>query len=860
MASGTMRVGILIGAAINAGFRAAFGSARRASEDLTRSITRAGTTQARLGADIARGMANGANNIRQLHQQYQRLGQAITSANNAQTRLNRATASREAGANNRRELRGQMMETAAHGYAVGRPVWGSVNAYIEEEEAATNLKVALMRSDGTVGAFEALSRQAVKLGNILPGATTDFYNLARALKSQGISDDKLTGGAFMESAQLNIVMEMGQESGGEFFAKMIEAHGLTENDFTKAADLTQRAKFAFGMKQDDMYQSMKYYAPTAGVLNIKGSDNYEKLLAIQGMGAQKGLEGSSFGTNFAMMLGRMGKGPKMLKNSNKGMKAEAQTVLDKSKVDFQFYDKKGNFKGLEGMVIELEKLKKIQKEQGEEAALLVAGEMFGVEAARPALIIAEKGRAGLKENLKLMREQADLQQRIKEKVSTLGSALEELGGVARHAYATFGGAFKDDIQAFSATAQTFIQTTLQPWIENNKALIVNVIKVVGGLIAMKMATLAIAYTVSAALSPFKLLWVAGARVSALFARFNLFRLAGGFSRLGAIFKSVASGFMLVGRGILFIGRALLMNPIGLIITGIAVAAYLIYKYWKPISKFFKKLWGDVVGVFKRYGIDINNVVSNIWKKIKTAFDGGILGVGALILNWSPVGLFYKAWAKVLSWFGVDLPADFTGFGALIIKSMTDSISSTWELGKSIFNSIIEFIKHPFSSLAKVFEGFGGALIDGLIIGIKNKMESAKASITELGSNLKGWFSYELGIKSPSRVFMGYGDNITTGAAIGIEKAMPKTKNAIDKLNGQMQLGNNQNGLGLSGNFGNGVTGSGGDPLKGNITVNFNPVINANDVTGVKDALKLSLNDLETMLKKLDYQKSRRSFA
>lgn len=812
MASGTMRVGILIGAAINAGFRAAFGSARRASEDLTRSITRASTTQTRLGADIARGMASGANNIRQLHQQYQRLGQAITSANNAQTRLNQAMASREAGANNRRELRGQMMETAAHGYAVGRPVWGSVNAYIEEEEAATNLRVALMKSDGTVGAFEELSKQAINIGNLLPGTTADFYNLARALKSQGLSDGKLTGGAFKESAQLNIVMEMGQESGGEFFAKMIEAHGLTENDFTKAADITQRAKFGFGLKQNDMYESMKYVAPTMSTLNIKGVENYEKYLAIMGGAAQSGLEGSRFGTNFSMMLGRMGKGPEMLKMSKKGMKSEAQDVLDKSKIDFQFYDKKGNFKGLDSMVDELEKLKKIQKEQGDQAALLVAGEMFGVEAARPALLIAQAGREGLKKNLALMREQADLQQRIKEKVSTLGSALEELGGVARHAYATFGGAFKDDIKAFAATTQTFIQTTLQPWIENNKALIVNVIKVVGGLIAMKMATLAIAYTVSAALSPFKMLWVAGARVSALFARFNLFRLSGGFSRLGAIFKSVASGFMLVGRGILFIGRALLMNPIGLIITGIAVAAYLIYKYWKPIKAFFKAEWTRISGIFSSSIQRIKNFIKN--------FDAKALFVG--VFN------------SVFTWFR-SLPAKFKGFGTGMINKLTDGVKATWELGKAIFNGIVEFIKHPFESLAKVFEGFGGDLIDGLIRGIKNKMDESKASITEFAGNLKGWFQYELGLPTETKSF---------------------GKHPRGKSGDQLRLNDPKKDLSLSSNFD-------GKAIKtdsGNIAVNFNPVINANDVTGVKDALKISLNELDTMLKKLDYQKSRRSFA
>lgn len=37
--------------------------------------------------------------------------------------------------------------------------------------------------------------------------------------------------------------------------------------------------------------------------------------------------------------------------------------------------------------------------------------------------------------------------------------------------------------------------------------------------------------------------------------------------------------MIAGRAVLWIGRALLMNPIGLAITAVAAAAYLIYRNW-----------------------------------------------------------------------------------------------------------------------------------------------------------------------------------------------------------------------------------------------------------------------------------------
>lgn len=131
-------------------------------------------------------------------------------------------------------------------------------------------------------------------------------------------------------------------------------------------------------------------------------------------------------------------------------------------------------------------------------------------------------------------------------------------------------------------------------------------------------------------------------------------------------SGLVSGLKLVGQTVLWLGRALLMNPIGLVITAIAGTAYLIYRYWEPISDFF----------------------SGIWARIKTAFDGGIGGITALILNWSPLDLFYNAFAGVLDWFGIDLPESFSQFGSGILDSLINGILNALPF----LNSAIEQIK------------------------------------------------------------------------------------------------------------------------------------------------------------------------
>ena len=188
-------------------------------------------------------------------------------------------------------------------------------------------------------------------------------------------------------------------------------------------------------------------------------------------------------------------------------------------------------------------------------------------------------------------------------------------------------------------------------------------------------------------------------------------IVGGLSALSIGAIAIFGPMMMVGRAFGAVAlaakgmsMALLTNPITWIVLAIAGAALLIYKNWAPISAFF-------VG---------------IWNTIKTAFNGGITGISSLIINWSPIGLFYSAFAKVLSWFGIDLPAKFTGFGAMILE--------------------------------------------GLKNGILSKVNAVKDAITGAVSGVIDKAKGILGIHSPSRVFMGIGGYTMQGMANGISNA------------------------------------------------------------------------------------------
>ena len=864
--SNELVLSVAIGATLRAGFATIFGRARNASRALGSEIQAVTRQQERLGRVMSRSLAHPMRNIGQMSRHYQRMGDSIAAATRQQERLNHAIARQNANNTRRQQLRSELGEAAAHSAVLAAPVVGAVKTFIRQETAETELKVAMMNSKGGFGQFEAVRREAAELGKELPGTTAEFYRLGRALKSQGLSDDVLIKGGLRTSAQLNVLLGMGQEDGGEFFAKMVEARGLKESEFAQAADLTQRAYFGFGLKREDMFDSMKYNATTTSILGLKGLQQYEKLLAIEGMGAQVGLEGSQFGTNFSQLLNQLAEGPIAMRKARSGMKAEANGYMKAAGVEFEFFDKRGNFKGLEAMVSELEKLNIIKQKLGEDKALIVASQFFGDQAARPAMVMAEKGLAGFQNNLKLMREQADLQARIKAKTATLGAALESLGGVAEQAAATFGSAFAPEIKAFAANAQNFIENTLQPWINENRELIKWTVGIVGGLLVAKLGMLGLAYVANMALMPFHALIVGAHKFMAVFRLIQLLRFSGlsrgaailrmfGLSAgaattaarmLGSIFSgglrlvSTAFGWVvnagrmligflpMVGKAFMALGRFLLATPLGIALTLMATAAYMLYSRWDGVVGGAKLLWQDLCSVVSTVASAVANFFANMWATVQSLFSSAISAILSLIRSFNPVSAFQAAFAAV------------SGF---------------------------------FSGLAGRFAAFGSMIIDGLVNGIRAKIGAAVAAVQGLAARIKSAFTgaKSMDMHSPSRVFKRYGGFIAEGLAIGVNGGAARPVGRIAQLAGSMKQRFAERMGGLRSQVSARLAAHAGSLQQarqeaaaqggGAITVHFNPTINApgGNPAQIETALQTGLREFEQLFERLMADRARRAY-
>ncbi|MFW1636396.1 phage tail tape measure protein [Acinetobacter oleivorans] len=248
------------------------------------------------------------------------------------------------------------------------------------------------------------------------------------------------------------------------------------------------------------------------------------------------------------------------------------------------------------------------------------------------------------------------------------------------------------------------------WMQQNptlaKALGTGLLLIAGGLVAIGGLLLVFSPLILSMLSLRLMMVTLGVQGSALSFAFRL--LLSPFSLL----RGAITG---VGSALMWLGRLAMAHPLLALITAVAFGVYLIYKNWDTIGPYFQK----------------------VWTMIKGFFQSGIGNISATILNWSPLGLFYSAFATVMNWFGFELPTKFSTFGSNIINGLINGIKSHFPKLKEIWNTVADY--------------------------------------------MPDWLKQRMVIRSPSRVMAGLGGHIVGGIGMGLTQAFPELKNKYNQV-------------------------------------------------------------------------------
>ncbi|MGV2151321.1 phage tail tape measure protein [Enterobacter hormaechei] len=729
-------VGVIIGGIVGSSFRSAVSGTRRALDSLGDTSRRLQERQNALTRATERYGQLGSSRMQRLNSELLRVSRTMEQIERQQRRLSAVSATSDALKANRMALYGQGAETYAIGRTLGAPVMASVKQYASFESQLRDISVT--------GDLDAKQERAIGLA--IRQASLKINQLQESLMG-GVGQLVADG---MAPEQAATFAEMLGKTATATKADMTDLAKMTYafSDALKITDAKELEQ-AFGMaatgaklgsfELKDMAKALPGMTKAFAARGITGKEAIMEIVSSLEVGKGSGSAEEAV-TNMSNWLAAMGRNDTIQKYAKAGINYQKsmQNLVAQGFSQYEsslmianaFIDDKGK-----AFVQQWEKAGAVGDREGQQKLMESFGlaEVFtDIQTVNHLLSMRQGWDKYLsnKQEMKSPTAQNTLSTDFTKQNDTLEARWRRTQVGFNEAAISIGESLRP---ALIQLGETFIplMDSVGKWIAANPQLVSGTIKVVGALLAFKMATIGLKLGLNLLISPFVNVWKNAVLLRANWLRLTLALgeggklrwLVTGFSAVargartlgGVLSGGLVRGIMIAGRAVLWIGRALLMNPIGLAITAVSAAAYLIYRNWGAVSSWFKQRWAD----------------------IKEAFNGGIVGIGKLLINWSPVGLLYKAFAAALKYLGVDLPAKFTDFG--------------------------------------------GHLIDGLINGIKNKWESLKTTVTDMGDSVGGWFKEKLGIHSPSRVFIGFGDNIAQGAAIGLQRTTPQAALAGQRM-------------------------------------------------------------------------------
>ncbi|MCO7614105.1 phage tail tape measure protein [Pseudomonas chlororaphis] len=720
---------------------AVFGGAQKSLAGLKTDTEQLRIKQEALGQSIKRNMGTLApSTLAALNTEYLRLGQTIDRVTAKQERLQSRLARREMLSSNRADLRGQAKETAATAAVAAAPLIVALRKGINFQDQLRDIRI-------TAG-FDAA--QEADLGKMIRSTsinsrqeTGDVSTGVGVLVAGGLSDLTALKEYTPIMAEVATATSASMEDLGKSTIALRDSMKISSTDYKSAMNMIVAGSKAGQFEMESMAKWLPELASAYGGMGQTGPKAVAELTAalqVAKMGAGSADEAANNYKNFLSKL----TSPDTIKafddagiDLQTSMRNMAKDGLSPMKSMLNIVETYLGNAGPEAAT-KYKNALEIKDQTERETALqrldeaYKLGELFRDQQAMSFL------RSGLANRDKMEQIESESTAAAKQDVvgkdfalrmDTAGSSLKSFQiGMGELGLAISDGLLPS-LNELLKTAIPVVQS-FSGWVKENPALVTGLIKFAAGAVALRIGLLGVAYTANLGMSGLNSF---GIVMSVLSGKFSLLRNAMLLGKFGPLIKGLrdmkpmmqsagqgvlwlakgsltlgkalggklVAGLRLVGQAVLWLGRALLMNPIGLLITGIAVGAYLIYRYWEPIKGFF----------------------GGLWTEIKAGFSGGLSGILGLLVNFSPVGLFYRAFAGVMSYFGIELPGKFTEFG--------------------------------------------GMLITGLVNGISNMASSLKDSVIGIGSSMKSWFTENLGIQSPSRVFMGYGENVSEGAAIGI---------------------------------------------------------------------------------------------
>lgn len=658
-----------------------------------------------------RGKLNTAGiSTRNLSQHERDLKAKVSAANQAITqqeaRLKRLTAQQQRLARAKQQydqtqgLAGSMAASGAGGLATGSGIlYAGARMLAPGLDFDTSMsKVqALTRLSGDSPELAALREQARQLG-----ASTQF-TAGNAADAQGFLamagfNPQAIRAAMPGMLALAKAGDSELADTADIASNILTGFNLQAGDMGRVGDVLVGAFTRSNTNLQMLGETMKYVAPVAAGV---GQD-IETMAAMAGKLGDAGIQGSMGGTALRAIISRLAKPPKM-----------AAKALEE--LGIQAADADGNLRDMPSILTELyEKTKTLGSADQAGYFKAIAGE----EAFSALQVLTQQaGNGELQKFIGTLREangEAEQTARVmgdnlRGDLKALGSAWEDLGIQISDQQ---NGPLRGITQGI-----TKVIGSVKTWVAENPKLASQLVKTAAGLGIVMAGMGGLTLAMASILGPFAMV-----RYGMMLFGIRGAGLASTLFSLGKV------ALPLVATGLRALAVAAMANPILALITGVVVGAALIYEHWDGISAFF----------------------GGIWSEIKTAFDGGLVGIAGLLLKWNPLNLFRNAFTGVMNYFGIDMPARFSEFGGFLVQGLIDGFTSMFPRVTALISGAADSIISTFKGLlgihspSRVFAELGGYTMQGYGQGLLAEQSNPLSALQRIGNNLVAAGSQTIG--------------------------------------------------------------------------------------------------------------------
>ncbi len=521
-----------------------------------------------------------------------RLGKAIDVLKTRQTSLANIERSRQENMAKRGAYRSQILDVVA----LGTSMYGMIKPAMAFESAMADVKkVVDFESPEEIRQMESDIKQ---LSKTIPLSLEGLAQIVAAGGQLGVPKEQLA--SFAETAsQMSVAFDITADEAGQSMAKLSNVLQMPINEMSRVGDVINHLSNNIAATAPEIVEVNL----RAGAMGKSFGLAYNEVSALAGTFVAMGKSPEIAATAINMMASRL----KLIPVSS-GAAREAFDQLGISMDEYTQMIESGN--GKEALLTVLEALQKVQGVKRSQ----IMKEMFGENATRHVNSLVE-GLDTLKTNLRLVANETDyagsMQREFAARSATTENNVQLLKNQMAVLATNVGSAL---LPALNSIVGIFGKAAsgIADFAEKHPTLIKYLGLAVAGMASAKLATFALGY--------------------------GFTFLKGGVLTIMSVFSNARSIFSLLKLGmgglipvIKAVGTAFISNPIGLIITAIAVGAALVIKYWEPISEFFKKLFAPVVEVFK----NVWTWIENVWTKAKEIFSG--------IKEWVKDSWIGKAW-------------------------------------------------------------------------------------------------------------------------------------------------------------------------------------------------------------------------